>query len=57
MVIFRLLIPGISLLLLFGFSVYVYRKKRNDRAALQLILFFLSIGLSYFRLNALGDGG
>ncbi|MBY9077982.1 sensor histidine kinase [Paenibacillus sp. HN-1] len=46
--VFRLLIPGISLLLLFGFSVYVYRKKRNDRAALQLILFFLSIGLSYF---------
>lgn len=46
--IFRLVIPGISLLLLFGFSVYVYRKKRNDRAALQLILFFLSIGLSYF---------
>jgi two-component system sensor histidine kinase ComP len=46
--IFRLLIPGISLLLLLGFSVYVYRKKRDDRAALQLILFFLSIGLSYF---------
>lgn len=46
--VFRLIIPGISLLLLFGFSVYVYRKKRDDRAALQLILFFLSIGLSYF---------
>jgi two-component system sensor histidine kinase ComP len=51
---FYLVIPGLSLVLLLIFSVYVYKKEKEDRAAKLLILFFLSIGLSYFSSAASG---
>lgn len=44
----QLYIPGISLILFFAFSVFLYMKRRNDPAAITLILFFISIGISYF---------
>ncbi|BFH60192.1 sensor histidine kinase [Paenibacillus azoreducens] len=53
-VLFYLVIPGASLLLLLVFSGYVYWKEKNDHAAQMLILFFLSIGLSYFSSAASG---
>jgi len=44
----QLYIPLFSLLLFFSISLFLYIKRRNDRAALLLMLFFVIIGLSYF---------
>lgn len=44
----QLYIPGISLVIFCAFSGFLYVKRRNDKAAILLILFFLSIGLSYY---------
>ncbi|WP_215180371.1 ATP-binding protein [Paenibacillus albidus] len=46
--ILHLVFPGVSLLLFLVFCGYVYLRQREDRAAGMLILFFMSIGLSYF---------
>lgn len=44
---FQLLLPGFVLLVFIGFSVFIYRRKKDDPAAVYLILFFILIGLSY----------
>ncbi|MFB9325025.1 ATP-binding protein [Paenibacillus aurantiacus] len=44
----HLIIPLGTMLLFVAFSVFVYVRKGQDRAAGYLILFFLSIGLAYF---------
>lgn len=44
----HLILPWIALLMFSGLSIVVYRRKKSDPAAIQLILFFLSIGLAYF---------
>lgn len=45
---FQLYIPWGSLLLFLGLSSFLYRKRKNDMAAIMLILFFMAIGISYF---------
>lgn len=44
----QLYIPGFSLFVFCAFSVFLYVKRRNDNAAIMLILFFMSIGISYY---------
>jgi two-component system sensor histidine kinase ComP len=44
----QLYIPGISLVIFCAFSGFLYVKRRNDKAAVMLILFFISIGISYY---------
>ncbi|MEK3882355.1 ATP-binding protein [Paenibacillus sp. PL2-23] len=44
----QLYIPGISLLIFFAFSGFLYAKRKNDPAARTLILFFMSIGFGYY---------
>ncbi|WP_419871661.1 ATP-binding protein [Candidatus Pristimantibacillus sp. PTI5] len=44
----QLYIPGISLVIFCAFSGFLYVKRRNDRAVIMLILFFISIGISYY---------
>lgn len=44
----QLYLPWASLLLFLGLSSFLYKKRKNDSAAIMLILFFLAIGLSYF---------
>lgn len=44
----QLYIPGISLVIFCAFSGFLYVKRRNDKAAIMLILFFISIGISYY---------
>ncbi|RCW44294.1 ATP-binding protein [Paenibacillus prosopidis] len=44
----QLYIPGISLVIFCAFSGFLYAKRRNDKAAIMLILFFISIGISYY---------
>lgn len=44
----QLYIPGVSLIIFCAFSGFLYAKRRNDKAAIFLILFFISIGLSYY---------
>jgi two-component system sensor histidine kinase ComP len=44
----QLYIPLISFLLFSALSIFLYMKRRNDGAALMLILFFVVIGLSYY---------
>lgn len=41
-------IPGISLLIFFAFSAFLFVKRKNDPAAIMLILFFMSIGICYY---------
>ncbi|MFF2886611.1 ATP-binding protein [Paenibacillus sp. NPDC057967] len=48
----QLYIPGISLIIFCAFSVFLYVKRRHDPAVIMLILFFLSIGLSYYSSSA-----
>ncbi|MGO4348271.1 ATP-binding protein [Paenibacillus sp. MCAF9] len=44
----QLYIPGVSLIIFCAFSGFLYAKRRNDKAVIILILFFISIGLSYY---------
>lgn len=44
----QLYIPLISLILFAGFSSFLYSKRKNDNAALMLMLFFATIGLCYY---------
>ncbi|MUT67871.1 ATP-binding protein [Paenibacillus sp. NEAU-GSW1] len=44
----QLYLPLISLVLFTGLSTFLYRKRKDDRAALMLMLFFVIIGLSYY---------
>ncbi|WP_424767973.1 ATP-binding protein [Paenibacillus sp. sgz302251] len=44
----QLYIPGISLVIFCAFSGFLYEKRSHDKAAILLILFFISIGLSYY---------
>jgi len=44
----QLYIPLASFVLFFSLSIFLYMQRRNDRAALMLMLFFVAIGLSYF---------
>ncbi|CAH1220536.1 Sensor histidine kinase ComP [Paenibacillus auburnensis] len=44
----HLIFPWLALLMFSGLSIVIYRRKKSDPAAIQLILFFLSIGLAYF---------
>ncbi|MCA0756695.1 PDZ domain-containing protein [Paenibacillus sp. N4] len=44
----QLYIPGISLVIFCAFSAFLYVKRRNDKAVIILILFFISIGISYY---------
>ncbi len=48
----ELYIPGAALLLFAGFSLFLYLKKRNDPAALLLILFFMATSLCYYSMTA-----
>ncbi|WP_150269835.1 ATP-binding protein [Paenibacillus tepidiphilus] len=48
------ILPFGSLLLFAGFSLFVYRRKKCDRAAVYLILFFLSTGFAYFSASSSG---
>lgn len=41
-------IPGISLLIFSAFSAFLYVKRKDDQAAIMLILFFMSIGICYY---------
>ncbi|MFC4779611.1 ATP-binding protein [Paenibacillus sp. GCM10023252] len=44
----QLVISGISLFVFCAFSIFLYLKRKDDEAALMLILFFITIGLSYY---------
>ncbi|MFF2483341.1 ATP-binding protein [Paenibacillus sp. NPDC058071] len=44
----QLYLPLSSLLLFSGLSFFLYRKRKDDRAAFILMLFFVIIGLSYY---------
>ncbi|RIX50850.1 PDZ domain-containing protein [Paenibacillus nanensis] len=44
----QLYVPGISLLIFFAFSAFLYVKRKDDPAARMLILFFMSIGICYY---------
>ncbi|MDQ6420099.1 ATP-binding protein [Paenibacillus sp. LHD-117] len=44
----QLYVPGISLFVFSAFSAFLYVKRKNDPAAIMLILFFTSIGISYY---------
>ncbi len=44
----QLYIPCFSLFVFFSFSLFLYVKRRHDKAAIMLIMFFMSIGLSYY---------
>jgi len=44
----QLYIPGFSLFVFCAFSVFLYVKRRDDNAAIMLIMFFMSIGISYY---------
>jgi Signal transduction histidine kinase len=48
----QLYIPGISLIVFCAFSGFLFHKKKSDPAAMMLILFFISIGLSYYSSSA-----
>lgn len=50
----QLISPLISVLLFSGLSFFVYQRRKGDPAAIQLILFFLSIGVAY--LSSLSSG-
>ncbi|WMT41487.1 hypothetical protein RE628_02790 [Paenibacillus sp. D2_2] len=52
---FELFLPLIAILTFSGLSLLVYRRKRNDGATVQLIMFFMSIGIAY--LSAFSSGG
>lgn len=43
----QLVLPLTSILILSILSLIVYRHKKGDKAAIQLILFFMSIGIAY----------
>ncbi|QAY66882.1 ATP-binding protein [Paenibacillus protaetiae] len=45
-------IPGLSLIIFTAFSMLLYSKRGHDKAALLLIVFFMSIGLSYYGSSA-----
>lgn len=47
-ILLQLYIPGFSLFVFCAFSAFLYIKRRDDKAAIMLIMFFLSIGLSYY---------
>ncbi|AFQ43967.1 ATP-binding protein [Desulfosporosinus meridiei] len=49
---YHILIPGLVFGILFIFSLFLYIKKRDDKAALLLILFFIAIGFSYLSSGA-----
>ncbi|GKU76229.1 ATP-binding protein [Paenibacillus sp. L3-i20] len=44
----QLYIPGISLLIFFAFSAFLYVKRKDDQAAIMLIFFFMAIGIAYY---------
>ncbi|MBH5320030.1 hypothetical protein I6N90_19700 [Paenibacillus sp. GSMTC-2017] len=44
----QLYIPGVSLIIFFAFSAFLYIKRRDDFAVIILILFFIAIGISYY---------
>jgi two-component system sensor histidine kinase ComP len=44
----QLYIPGISLVIFFAFSAFLFIKRRYDKSVLLLIVFFISIGISYY---------
>ncbi|WP_151733484.1 sensor histidine kinase ['Paenibacillus yunnanensis' Narsing Rao et al. 2020] len=48
------IVPFGTLLLFAGFSLFVYRRKQCDQAAVYLILFFLSTGFAYFSASSSG---
>ncbi|QNK59138.1 ATP-binding protein [Paenibacillus sp. PAMC21692] len=48
----QLYIPGISLFVFCAFSAFLYVKRNHDPAAIMLILFFSSIGISYYSSSA-----
>ncbi|MEK4061462.1 MULTISPECIES: sensor histidine kinase [Paenibacillus] len=48
------ILPLCSLLLFAGFSLFVYKRKKEDKAAIYLILFFLSTGFAYFSAASSG---
>lgn len=48
----QLYIPGISLFVFCAFSAFLYVKRSQDPAAIMLILFFSSIGISYYSSSA-----
>lgn len=50
----QLFSPLTAVLIFSGLSFFVYRRKKGDPAAVQLILFFLSIGIAY--LSSLSSG-
>ncbi|SDS65972.1 two-component system, NarL family, sensor histidine kinase ComP [Paenibacillaceae bacterium GAS479] len=54
--VFRLILPSLSMLVFASFAFFVYRRKKEDPAAIYLILFFLSIGLAYLSSFSSGKG-
>lgn len=44
----QLYIPLISFVIFSALSIFLYLKRKNDAAALMLMLFFVAIGLSYY---------
>lgn len=48
----HLYIPGIPLLIFITFSFLLYMKRKHDPAAIMLIYFFFSIGMSYYSSTA-----
>lgn len=48
----QLYVPGISLFVFCAFSIFLYVKRSHDPAAILLILFFSSIGISYYSSSA-----
>ncbi|MHA6480589.1 ATP-binding protein [Paenibacillus sp. strain BS8-2] len=48
----QLYVPGISLIVFCAFSIFLYVKRSHDPAAIMLILFFSSIGISYYSSSA-----
>lgn len=46
-IVLQLVLPLAAVLLFTVLSIFVYRSKKHDKAAVQLILFFMSIGIAY----------
>ncbi|UOQ49126.1 histidine kinase [Gracilibacillus caseinilyticus] len=49
---YHTLLPLLAFLVLFGFSVYIYCKKRDNKVVFILVAFFIAVGLCYVSAGA-----
>ncbi|MGZ9583918.1 ATP-binding protein [Paenibacillus marinisediminis] len=50
--VFQFIVPAMFLLVFVSMSIFLYRKGKRDRETLTLIMFFLTVGLTYYSSTA-----